>query len=244
MEFITPEGLRVDGRRVKEMRQLRCQLGTVENADGSATFEVGNTKLVASVFGPHEPTQARKNTASQEALVRCQFASAPFSTGERRKRGKRDKWSLEHAACVRETLKQNIIVELFPRTQVDVYIHVVQADGGILPAAINAGFLALADAGIPLRDLMGACSAGYLENEPILDLNAIEEGGGGPQIPVAFQANLEKVVMLQMDRGRMPLETCEAIVGLAVEGSIAVSQFLKKSLLEHTQMLAEARGSL
>ena len=45
MEFISPEGLRVDGRRPKELRKLRCQLGVLASADGSAIFEMGNTKV-------------------------------------------------------------------------------------------------------------------------------------------------------------------------------------------------------
>ncbi|GMH37053.1 hypothetical protein BSKO_04926 [Bryopsis sp. KO-2023] len=242
MEYITPEGLRIDGRRPKELRQLRCQVGSFENADGSANFEMGNTKVVAAVFGPREPYTNQRQIP--EALVRCQIATAPFSTGERRIRGKRDRWSLEHASTIREALKQNILTELFPRTQIDIYIHVIQADGGIISAAINAGMLALADAGIPLRDLIASCSAGFLDKEPILDMNSLEEGGGGPHIPVAFQANTEKVVMLQMDRGRLPLDTFESIMELSVDGCRMVAQFLRKSLLEHTEKLALARGTL
>lgn len=45
MEFVSPEGLRVDGRRPHEVRQLRSQLAVLDNADGSAIFEMGNTKV-------------------------------------------------------------------------------------------------------------------------------------------------------------------------------------------------------
>lgn len=52
MEFINPEGLRVDGRRPKELRRLKCELGTLANANGSAVFEIGHTKAShASVCG-------------------------------------------------------------------------------------------------------------------------------------------------------------------------------------------------
>jgi exosome complex RNA-binding protein Rrp42 (RNase PH superfamily) len=44
MEFLSPEGLRLDGRRPKELRQLKCELGVLQSADGSAIFEMGNTK--------------------------------------------------------------------------------------------------------------------------------------------------------------------------------------------------------
>ena len=45
MEYISPEGLRLDGRRPKELRQLSCQFGVLAKAEGSATFEMGNTKV-------------------------------------------------------------------------------------------------------------------------------------------------------------------------------------------------------
>lgn len=45
MEFVSPEGLRLDGRRPKELRQLKAELGVLKSADGSAMFEMGNTKV-------------------------------------------------------------------------------------------------------------------------------------------------------------------------------------------------------
>ncbi len=45
MEYVNPEGLRQDGRRPKELRQLSCELGVLAKADGSAMFEMGNTKV-------------------------------------------------------------------------------------------------------------------------------------------------------------------------------------------------------
>ena len=46
MEFLSPEGLRMDGRRPKELRKLHCEVGTLGEADGSATFDMGNTKVM------------------------------------------------------------------------------------------------------------------------------------------------------------------------------------------------------
>ena len=51
----------------------------------------------------------------------------------------------------------------------------LQADGGTRCAAINAAFLALASAGVPMRDTIAACAAGYLDATPLLDLNYAED---------------------------------------------------------------------
>lgn len=47
-------GLRIDGRRPNELRKLQCEVGVFAQADGSATLSQGNTKIVATVYGPHE----------------------------------------------------------------------------------------------------------------------------------------------------------------------------------------------
>jgi hypothetical protein len=47
-------GLRVDGRRANELRKISAKLGVLGQADGSAYLEMGNTKVLAAVYGPHE----------------------------------------------------------------------------------------------------------------------------------------------------------------------------------------------
>lgn len=50
-------GLRQDGRRALELRQIRIKLGVFGQADGSAYIEHGNTKVLATVYGPHQACQ-------------------------------------------------------------------------------------------------------------------------------------------------------------------------------------------
>jgi ribonuclease PH len=55
-------------------------------------------------------------------------------------------------------LEPAVLLHTFPKMFVDVYCLAVQADGGELPVALMAASLALADAGIALRDLVPACT--------------------------------------------------------------------------------------
>lgn len=71
-----------------------------------------------------------------------------FTTGSRRqRRGRGDRKSAEMASTIRSAMEQTILLELFPRAQIDISVQVLQADGGILGACINAAMLAAADAG-------------------------------------------------------------------------------------------------
>nr|GMC58337.1 exosome complex component RRP41 homolog [Ipomoea batatas]GMC68517.1 exosome complex component RRP41 homolog [Ipomoea batatas] len=167
MEYVSPEGLRLDGRRPLEMRQLRAEIGAVARADGSAVFEMGNTKVIAAVYGPRE-VQNRSQQINDQALVRCEYSMANFSTGDRMRKPKGDRRSTEISLVIRQTMEACILTHLMPRSQIDIFVQVIQADGGTRSACINAATLALADAGIPMRDIVTSCSAGYLNSTPLL----------------------------------------------------------------------------
>ncbi|KAL2632448.1 hypothetical protein R1flu_017134 [Riccia fluitans] len=240
MDFISPEGLRLDGRRPLELRQLQAEIGVVEKADGSATFEMGNTKVIAVVYGPRE-VQSRSQQQHDQALVRCEYSMASFSTGDRRRRGKGDRRATELSLVIRQTMEAAILTNLLPRSQIDIFVQVLQADGGTRACCINAATLALADAGIPMRDIVASCAAGYLNSTPILDLNYLEDSGGGPDLTVALFPKLDKVSLLQMD-SKIPLDVFEKVMNLASEGAKAVAQFIREKLMENTKQLVLAKG--
>ena len=54
MEVISPEGLRNDGRTPTCLREIKCRLGLYDRPNGSAYIEMGNTKVLAAVYGPRE----------------------------------------------------------------------------------------------------------------------------------------------------------------------------------------------
>ncbi|KAK9757862.1 hypothetical protein RND81_01G191200 [Saponaria officinalis] len=240
MEFISPEGLRLDGRRPLEMRQLRAEIGTISRADGSAVFEMGNTKVIAAVYGPRE-VENKSQQMTDKALVRCEYTMANFSTGDRVRKPKGDRRSTEISMVIRQTMEACILLEKFPRSQIDIFVQVLQADGGTRSACINAATLALADAGIPMRDLVTSCSAGYLNSTPLLDLNYVEDSAGGPDVTVGFLPKMDKVTLLQMD-SKLPIDIFENVMQLAIEGCKAVANYIREILLENTKQLEYRRG--
>ena len=98
---------------------------------------------------------------------------ASFSTGERRKRRQSDRRSTEIAYVIKQSLESLILRDLLPRTQIDVFLQVLQADGGAKCAAINAASLALVDAGIPIKDIQSSCAAGFLDGVALLGMQPL-----------------------------------------------------------------------
>lgn len=237
---MSPEGLRLDGRRPTEMRQLRAEIGNIAKADGSAVFEMGNTKVIAAVYGPRE-VQNKSQQMSDQALVRCEYSMANFSTGDRMRKPKGDRRSTEISLVIRQTMEACILTHLMPRSQIDIFVQVLQADGGTRSACINAATLALQDAGIPMRDIVTSCSAGYLNSTSLLDLNYVEDSAGGPDVTVGILPTLDKVTLLQMD-AKLPTNTFEDVMQLAIEGCKAVANYIREVLLENTKQLECRRG--
>ena len=124
-EVLSPEGLRLDGRRPGEIRRLRCQLSAEPKADGSAYLEQGNTKVLVTVTGPHEVSSQRK-AQHDRAVLHCTYAALPFSAGQHKNPSRTA--DSELATSVRSVFDPVVQTQLYPRTQIDVSITLLQAD--------------------------------------------------------------------------------------------------------------------
>jgi exosome complex component RRP41 len=201
-EYVSLDGLRLDGRRAGEVRKIRCACGALARADGSAYYEQGNTRVLAAVYGPREPA-SRGRMQHDRAVVFAEVSSAAFAAPGRRRARKGDRRSVDMAAVVKSIFEGVILLKVLPRTQIDIYVQVLQDDGGALVAAVNAASVALVDAGIPMSDLVVACSVGYVDEQFVVDLNAAEAAADGPELTMAVLGHSGKVSSFQME-SRMP----------------------------------------
>ena len=124
-----------------------------------------------------------------------------------------------------------VILKDFPRTVVDVFIEVLQADGGTRCAALDAASLALADAGIPMRDLVSACAAGKVADQIVLDINNEEDQEGQADMPIAYMPNLEKITLMQLDGILTPSEY-KKCVQTGISGCKLVYEMQRKALMD------------
>ena len=226
-KLIDKKGLRLDGRKPDELRPVKLQVGIITNADGSAYIEQGKNKILAGVYGPREVHP--KHLALQDRTVlKCRYHMAPFSVQERKSPAP-SRREIELSKVIRESLEPAIFMEYYPRTMIDVFVEVLQADGGTRCASITAAALALADSGIPMRDLVVACAAGKVDGTIVLDLMDTEDKVGSADVPVALMPNLGAVTLLQMD-GIMSLEEFESAVNLAIDGCKQIYPLQKEAL--------------
>ncbi|MBS7606276.1 exosome complex exonuclease Rrp41 [Candidatus Bathyarchaeota archaeon] len=227
IRLIDENGLRVDGRRPDELRPIKMEVGVLSNADGSAYIEQGKSKILAAVYGPRE-VHPRHLALPDRALLRCRYHMAPFSV-EERKPPAPSRREIELSKVIKEALEPAIFLEKFPRTSIDIFIEVLQADGGTRCAGTTVAALALADAGIPMRDLVVACAAGKVDGVLVLDLNDIEDKEGEADVPVAYMPNLGLVSLLQMD-GLLTINEFKQALNLAIEGCKQIYRLQKEAL--------------
>jgi exosome complex component RRP41 len=226
-KLIDKKGLRLDGRKIDELRPVKIEVGVLSNADGSAYIEHGKNKILAAVFGPKE-MHPKHLSLPDRMVLRCRYHMAPFSVQERKSPAP-SRREVELSKVIRESLEPAVFVEYYPRSGIDIFVEVLQADGGTRCASITAAALAIADAGIPMRDLVVACAAGKIDDKVVLDLMDTEDKVGVADVPVAFMPNLNAVTLLQMD-GTLTPEEFETAVNLAIEGCRKIYVLQKEAL--------------
>jgi len=226
-KLIDKKGLRLDGRKLDELRPIKIEVGVLSNADGSAYIEQGKNKILAAVYGPKE-LHPKHLALPDRMVLRCRYHMAPFSVQERKSPAP-SRREIELSKVIREALEPAVFVEYYPRTAVDVFIEVLQADGSTRCTSITAASLALADAGIPMRDLVAACSSGKVEDVIVLDLMDLEDKVGTADVPVAYMPNLGVITLLQMD-GILTSEEFEKAVNLAIDGCKKIYAMQREAL--------------
>lgn len=212
MVLVDKKGMRIDGRKADEHRPVHIEAGVLSNADGSAYLEIGKNKVLAAVYGPRE-CHPRHLQDPTKAIIQCKYNMQAFSVSDRKRPGP-DRRSIEISKIIAEALEKVVLTELYPRASIDVYIEILQANAGTRCAGLTAASVALADAGIPMRDIVPAIAAGKADGHVLLDLNKEEDNYGEADVPLAIVPSTDEIVLLQMD-GNMTRKEFDKAIDLA-----------------------------
>jgi len=222
---------RVTGRALDELRPMVAKIGVVPNADGSALFAFGKTVAIAAVYGPRQlHPQHMQDPAT--GILRVNYDLLSFSVSDRKKPGP-SRRSQEISKMTEWALSPVLDLKDFPSTVIDVQIYILQADAGTRTAGINAASLALAHAGIPMRNLVCSVAIGKQDHTLVVDLDKdeedFEEGEGATDFPVAKIANTSHFTLLQLD-GKLQPERVKEVIALANKACEKIYEVQKKAL--------------
>ena len=220
---------RRDGRGLEELGEIKIAAGVLGRADGSCYLEWRGNKVYAAVYGPREahPRHLQRPT---RAILRCRYNMASFSVGDRKRPGP-DRRSVELSKVMGEALESVVFTRQFPRTSIDVFVEVVQADAGTRCAGLTAASVALADAGIPMRGLVSSCAAGKIDGHVALDLRNEEDNFGDADLPVAILPRTDEILLLQMD-GHMTEDEFNKALDMAMKACHRIEELQKRALAD------------
>jgi exosome complex component RRP41 len=209
---------RESGRKANELRPISAKVGIIPNADGSAMFAFGDTIAIAAVYGPRQ-LHPQHMQDPKRGVLRCTYDLLSFSVSDRKRPGP-SRRSQEISKMTEWALTPVLNLEEFPSTVIDVQIYIIQADAGTRTAGINAASLALAHAGIPMKNLICSVAIGKLDKDFVVDVDKSEEdfkGGEGPtDFPVAKIAGTDQFTLLQLD-GKIQPDKVKEVIKLANE---------------------------
>ncbi|KAK0450031.1 exosome component 4 [Armillaria borealis] len=240
VEILNEGGFRSDGRRQYELRDITIDLSQQGTADGSAVITHGLTQVLVSVFGPRE-AKMRSQTLYDRANINVEVSIASFSTGERRKRS-RDV-ILEMAATIKSTFEPVVQTNLYPRSQIDIFVQVLQQDGGPTTGLHQCDDTRSSPApGIALLDFVCAVTGGVHSTSPMLDLTTLEENDI-PHVTVAVMPRTGKVTLTTMET-RLHVDRFEEIFKLACEAGKVIHGEMRAAIRSRTGMLISAMQSV
>ena len=206
---------RPDGRKIEEIRKMKAKVGVVKNADGSAMFSFGDTIAIAAVYGPKKMHPAHLVNL-EKGTLRYNYNMISFSVTERIRPGP-SRRSQEISKISQWALEPVVMIDKFPGTVIDVHVSIIQANASTRCAGINAAALALAHAGIPMKNLVSSVSIGKLDKQLVVDVSKDEEdweeGEGATDIPITMTPD-GKITHIQLD-GKIENKQLKEAVKLA-----------------------------
>ncbi|MBU0894892.1 MAG: exosome complex exonuclease Rrp41 [Nanoarchaeota archaeon] len=222
---------RKSGRKPEEMRPISAKVGIIPNADGSAMYQSGETIAIAAVYGPKKMHPQHMQDPGK-GVLRCTYSMLSFSVTDRIRPGP-NRRSTEISKIIEWAIEPVLMIDKFPNTVIDVHINIIQADAGTRCAAINAAAMALASAGIPMKNMVSSIAAGKLDKTVVLDLDKyedseFEEGEGSTDIPMTFTDD-GKLTHIQID-GNITKEQLKEAIEMAKKASKKIYEVQKKAL--------------
>jgi exosome complex component RRP41 len=220
---------RSDGRKNDELRPISAKVGVIKNATGSAMFKAGGTTAYATVYGPRE-LYPRFKQDPEKGLLRCDYNMMPFSGHGDRVRPGGGRRSKEISMITQHALLPVVNLKGYPNAVVDVFIELTETDAGTRCAGITAAAMALADAGIEMKDLVVSLSMGMLDGQILTDINGTEDCElGATDIPMAYIPSMDKISLLQID-GEITREELKKVLELGKKKCLEIYEVQKKAL--------------
>jgi polyribonucleotide nucleotidyltransferase len=242
--MILDEGIRADGRRPDEIRQITSRVGFLPRAHGSALFVRGETQaLVAVTLGTADDEQKIETLEGETyKTFMLHYNFPPFSVGEVKPLRSPGRREIGHGALAERSLKTIIPPkETFPYT-IRIVSDILESNGSSSMATVCGGTLALMDAGVPIKAPVAGIAMGMVQEGDktvvLTDILGLEDHLGDMDFKVT--GTEEGITAFQMDlkTGGVSKEVMGKALEQARQGRVFIIGKLKEALAAPRENLA------
>jgi len=200
---ILEEGVRVDGRKLDEVRPVSCRVGLIPRVHGSALFNRGLTQVlsITTLGTPGDAQELDDLHPVDEKRYMHHYNFPGFSVGEVRPSRSPGRREIGHGA-----LAERALVPVLPKEEEFPYVvrvvsEVLSSNGSTSMASVCGSTLSLMDAGVPIKAPVSGVAMGLIkegdEVRILTDIQGIEDFLGDMDFKVA--GTRAGITALQMD---------------------------------------------
>jgi len=242
--MIIDEGIRADGRRPDEIRQITSRVGMLPRAHGSALFVRGETQaLVAVTLGTADDEQKIDSLEGEiyKAFM-LHYNFPPFSVGEVKPLRSPGRREIGHGALAEKSLKTVIPAkEVFPYT-IRIVSDILESNGSSSMATVCGATLALMDAGVPITAPVAGIAMGMVQEGDktvvLTDILGLEDHLGDMDFKVTGTESGITAFQMDLKTGGVSKGVMEKALEQARQGRVFIIGKLKEALSAPRESLA------
>ncbi len=243
--LIIKEKIRVDGRKLDEIRPISCEPGVLPRVHGSALFTRGETQaLVITTLGTVKDRQFI-DTLEEESSERfyLHYNFPPFSVGEVRPRRGQSRREIGHGSLAEMALKAVIPPEeKFPYT-IRIVSEILESNGSSSMASVCGGSLSLFDAGVPIKNPVAGVAMGLVkegENVEILtDILGLEDHYGDMDFKATGTDQGITAIQMDLKIAGISKDTMQDVLQRSKEARLFILDKMNETMSKPKEELSE-----
>jgi polyribonucleotide nucleotidyltransferase len=241
---IVEEGIRPDGRKPNEIREIKCEVGVLPRTHGSALFTRGQTQaLVVTTLGTEEDAQILDDLEGEsKKRYMLHYNFPPLATGEVKPVRGPGRREIGHGALAERALLAVIPPkESFPYT-INVVSDILESNGSSSMATVCGGSLSLMDAGVPITRPVAGISIGLIKEKDkfvtLTDIAGVEDHYGDMDFKIAGTEVGITAIQMDLKIDGVSLEILEKALYQAKEARSIILNEMNKVILKPRESIS------
>ena len=242
---ILDEGMRPDGRKTTEIRQITCEVGVLPRTHGSALFTRGQTQALSIVTLGSIGDKQKLDGLGLEEFKRFMhhYNFPPFSVGEARPLRSPGRREIGHGALAERALLPVVPTEEeFPYT-IRLVTEILSSNGSTSMASVCGSSLAMMDAGVPIKSQVAGIAMGLITGDGkvavLSDIQGVEDALGDMDFKVAGTRTGVTAMQMDMKIKGISIDTMAGAIQQAKDGRFFIMDKMDAAIREPRSAMSQ-----